>query len=75
MVTEECVHFDDIGMCKETLNLDLPDQLNEQFLINIELINPLNCTKKPTFLVPRNKHLTELTRPQFPAQFKIVYFH
>lgn len=75
MVTEEGVQLDNVWMGQEALNLDLPYQLNQEFLIDVQLVNPLNGTDEPRLLMPRNKHLPELTRPQLPPQLKIPNLH
>ncbi len=57
------------------MDLDFPDELDEQFLVDIELVNPLNGTYKPGIFVPGNEDLPELPCTQLPPQLKILNFH
>ncbi len=61
MVAEKCVELDDVGVGEEALDLDFADELNQEFLVDVQLVDAFNGTDEAGLLVSCNEDLTELT--------------
>lgn len=62
MVTKECVELDDVWVIEETLDFYLPDQLDKEFLVDIQFAYALDSTYEPRFLVPSDEDLAKFAR-------------
>ncbi len=69
------MHLNDVGVVQETLDLDLPDQLDEKFLINVVFVDSLNGTKEAGLLMFGQENLPKFSRPQSATKLEIFNLH
>jgi hypothetical protein len=60
VVAEECVQLDDVWVGEEALDLDFADELNQEFLVDVQLVYAFNSTDEAGLLVSGNEDLSEL---------------
>ena len=69
LVREESVQLDDVGVVQERLDLDLPDQLLLEDVVQALLVDPLDGAHEPSALMPilAAIYVPRKTCPNFPA--------
>lgn len=73
LVTEVPVYFDDIGMVKETLNLELSNELNQKVVPHYTfLFNYFEPHNHASPYLPCQIHTTELAFTQTSNYFKVL---